>query len=547
MVNAAQFESAAKLAIMNIVHHGDTDIFPFSFERFSFEDQPTEVLQCIIEHNKNFDEYLARYSPFNATALSPVNYFGFRWATQLDFIWNAHLLACVLAIGPKIEAARLPVESNSVFSYRLNPDKTTGSLFNKSINFRAFLKESLNLAEQYKYVVLCDISEFYPRLGHHRLENALKQVDSSSEYPRKIMELLKNFSRTNSFGLPVGGPAARILSELTINQIDRLLIAKGIKFTRFADDFHIFANTREDAYRSLIFLSEKLSINQGLTLQKSKTRIMSSLEFRATMPALEPEAAAGPPQENSQSRLASEQRPSLMAFSLRFDPYSPTASDDYEKLKQEVKKYDILEILKDELGKSRVHTTLARKLVQAVRYLDDDIRDQAVLSVLENSEVLYPIYSAVLIMLDQTVDSLSEEVRRKVKTELSALITSDSHIFRVEMHVAYAIRVLSHFNEPEVTALLQKIYDDHNSPVIRRDIILTMARYGEWYWLSDIRNNFRQLSIPERRAFIVASYALKDEGQHWRDHAKKEFSPFENVILKWAGKKMNVAGWKVSL
>mgnify|MGYP003366041198 CR=1 FL=1 len=86
-----------------------------------------------------------------------------------------------------------------------------------------------------------------------------------------------------------------------------------------------------------------------------------------------------------------------------------------------------------------------------------------------------------------------------------------------------------------------------SSPLIRRDIILVMARWGQWYWISDLKNKFRTLSGPERRAFIVASYILKDEGNHWRDHIKKELSPFENLILGWAGEKASQKTWSIPL
>jgi hypothetical protein len=146
------------------------------------------------------------------------------------------------------------------------------------------MEQSLSLAKQKKYVVSCDISEFYPRLNHHRLENALKQLRLKSDQPFKIMEFLSNFSRTYSFGIPIGGPAARLLSELLLNQIDLLLRLDGIQFCRFADDYHLFCDSYEDAFRSLVYLSEKLLLNQGLQLQKAKTRIMSGQEFIATSP-----------------------------------------------------------------------------------------------------------------------------------------------------------------------------------------------------------------------------------------------------------------------
>jgi hypothetical protein len=409
------------------------------------------------------------------------------------------------------------------------------------------MQSSVELSRDYNYVVLCDISEFYPRLGHHRLENALKQIDGSSDYPKKIMDFLSNFSRTNSFGLPIGGPAARILSELTINQIDRLLVGNGVRFTRFADDYHLFANSKEDAYRSLIFLSEKLSLNQGLTLQKSKTRIMSSAEFQATLlpiAAPEDDELSGQPPAVDKEKDAREE---LLAFSLRFDPYSPNAEEDYERLRVEMRKYDILSILKDELGKSRVHTILTKKLIRAIQFLDDGVRDQAILSVLNNCDVLYPIFSSILLMIDQVVESLSEETKLSVKNSIVTLIEEESHIFRVDIHLSYAIRVLSHFNDPQVTSIFQRVYQNRNSAIIRRDVILAMARWGEWYWLSDVKNNFRQLSSPERRAFIVASYMLRDEGRHWREHVSREFTPYEIVVKKWAARKANTKDWRISL
>jgi hypothetical protein len=57
-----------------------------------------------------------------------------------------------------------------------------------------------------------------------------------------------------------------------------------------------------------------------------------------------------------------------------------------------------------------------------------------------------------------------------------------------------------------------------------------MARWEAGFWLSDLRNRFRMLSPLERRAFILASYRLTDEGQHWRRSIKREFTPFEMII-----------------
>ena len=545
MVSKADFKKAAELAVQNVIKHGDTDIFPFPFENHAFFDKESETIELVVEYDEKFDEYLNQFPPKNVSSLTPVTYSGFRWATQIDPIWNAHFLAAVIAIGKSIEQARISVDDGVVFSYRFEPNAETGDVFSREVGWLQFMRKSLELAEQHPFAVICDISEFYPRLGHHRLENALRQVAGQTPYPKRIMSFLSNYSNTNSFGLPIGGPAARLLSEITINQVDRLLQSKGIAFARFADDYHLFAETREDAYRSLIYLSEKLSINQGLTLQKSKTRIMTSTEFRATNPIkdekkLDEEVAADPSIDHSRS--------ALMRFSLRFDPYSPTADDDYEALKAEVRKFDIIGMLKEELAKSRVHTSLARKIIAAIKFLTGKAKQDAVLSVMDNCDVLYPIFSSVLMMIDDQFDNLDEATQNKVLDKIRKLIEEDSHVFRVDMHMSFAIRVLAHSNTPEVQFLLQRLFDSRPSEIIRRDIILVMARWGEWYWLSDLKNRYRELIAPERRAFIASSFILKDEGKHWRDHMKKEFDPFEALILKWASEKMHAQqDWSVPL
>ena len=129
-----------------------------------------------MDYDKNFYSYLKRFPPQNVSSLTPITYSGFRWATQIDPIWNAHLLSCVLALAPKIEKARPAKTKNIVFSYRYVARRKSGDLFDGDYGWYQFMKHSNTLSKQFEYVVICDISEFYPRLGHHRLENALKQL-----------------------------------------------------------------------------------------------------------------------------------------------------------------------------------------------------------------------------------------------------------------------------------------------------------------------------------------------------------------------------------
>ncbi len=254
-----------------------------------------------------------------------------------------------------------------------------------------------------------------------------------------------------------------------------------------------------------------------------------------------------PPEKEGAKAVPVDKRGQLLRFSLRFDPYSPTKQEDYEHLKKEIRQFDIVALLKEELAKSRIHTALARKIVSAIRYLEGTTKDNAVLSIMDNCDVLYPIFSSVLLMIDQVFDELGDATKDSIVAGIQDLIRRQSHIFRVDIHLSFAIRVLAHRNTPDNQALLQQIYQDRTSPLIRRDVILVLAKWGDWYWISDRKNRFRELTGPERRAFIVASYILKDEGSHWRDHVKKELNPFEQLVLRWAGGKANTPGWSIPL
>ncbi len=59
----------------------------------------------------------------------------------------------------------------------------------------------------------------------------------------------------------------------------------------------------------------------------------------------------------------------FLSLNLRYDPYSLTADDDYEELKEEIDRFDIVGMLASEIEKSRVHQALVRKLINAVKYL----------------------------------------------------------------------------------------------------------------------------------------------------------------------------------
>ena len=153
---------------------------------------------------------------------------------------------------------------------------------------------------------------------------------------------------------------------------------------------------------------------------------MSSAEFAATNPLSSGDGEGDANQSQQRAK-------GLMQLSLRFDPYSPTKGDDYATLKAEIERFDILGLLREELLKSRVHIGLTRKIVAAVKYLESKARDDAITTMVENAELLYPIFSGVLTVARSVFSDISPEAQAGVHQKIIELIEGHSHVLRVDV------------------------------------------------------------------------------------------------------------------
>ncbi len=535
----ANMKKFFEMAIDNVIEYGDTDLFPYPVANHILFDEKQEVMQLLTKIHKDFDSYKNKLQPINNKTLVASNYTGFRLATQIDPIWNVYLLSLVLSISSEIEKRRLDKSLNKIFSYRIEYDKSTKQIFDKNCGWNTFQKEAFNKTKTYKYILNTDISDFYSRIYHHRLENCLQDAAEEKQIIHNIMELLSIITNGDSYGLPVGGPAARILAEIVLNDIDQLLYNNNIDFIRFVDDYYIFSNTQEEAYNNLIFLSDKLIFNQGLALQKSKTRIITSNEFKESYSKFNFN------EENDTFELKNQKK-YLLSLNLHFDPYSQTAEEDYEKLKKEIKKIDIEQILANELNKTRAHSPLMKQLIKAVKMLPEQQKNSATLSLLDNLESLFPLIPNVLILIKDIFDELDENTKIKVQEILRHNIKS-SYLFKIIPNIAYAIRILAKYQSTENKIFLTELYK--NVPMaIKKDIIFIFANWNNQPQLRDWKCNYTALEPWEKRAFIVASYFMNDDGKHWRQNNKEAFDEISLLYNNWAKNKTETnPNWRIDL
>lgn len=517
-------------AIENIIRYGDTDIFPYPIERQIFKDKRDDIIKLLECINGSFEELIGQIPIEHEKLLNTVGYTGFRQGTQIDPIWNAYLLGSVAFVGNDIENSRISPDNNNVFSYRFKPDAEDYSFFDKDYGWLAFQNRSIQHAKNFKFVLTCDISDFYPRIYHHRLENALKKATKQSDTIKQIKYLLNALSGGVSYGLPVGGNAARLLSELLLNRTDRLLVSRGVTFCRFVDDYHVFGNSKEEIYGSLVCLSEALLNNEGLTIQKNKTRILTSSEFLETSTFSDTNI----PEDGEE-----KSKRDFLKIHIHYDPYSDTAEEDYEALCDELGKFDIVGMLASEMQKTRVQEGLTRKLIKAIAHIDKKAKNPVVLSLLENLHILYPIFTTVMILLVSIIEDLSKDTRARIFLKLRELLESKSYICQVPVNLAFAMRVLSHDNSDETDAVLIRVFDETTSMIIKRDIILILAKHNADYWISNQIKHFNTATPWEKRALLISSYILEDEGREWRKRIKTTLSPFDKLVLTWASEQKN--------
>jgi hypothetical protein len=74
-----------------------------------------------------------------------------------------------------------------------------------------------------------------------------------------------------------------------------------------------------------------------------------------------------------------------------------------------------------------------------------------------------------------------------------------------------------------------------------------MARWRAVYWLSDQRAQFSRQHAWVKRALLIASYVLADEGSHWRQQVAGQLSPLDSLVRTWMSDRVATPGWEIPL
>ncbi len=98
------------------------------------------------------------------------------------------------------------------------------------------------IAAGYRWVVDLDLEKFFDRVNHDKLMAKIAERMSDKRLLRLIRTFLRAGVMENGLvspvdeGTPQGGPLSPLLSNIVLDELDRELERRGLRFARYADD-----------------------------------------------------------------------------------------------------------------------------------------------------------------------------------------------------------------------------------------------------------------------------------------------------------------------
>ncbi len=472
-LHAMDLSCSVAIAVSNVAAFGDTDIFPAPFEQELFKDCPAQMADILSDLHLRFDEVSKTHPPEALRSLVPVGQHGFRLATQLDPVWNAYLLALTLALAPAIEETRPSVEAECVFSYRHCITGESGRIFDPNISWAAFLQRTRRLCGEHNYCVIADITEFYHRITVERVAKALSGLDAPATVCDRLIQVLRMLEG-DSHGLPVGGPASRIIAELVLATVDARLLEAGVKYCRFVDDFRIFCDSEEEAKTLLLQVARILS-DAGFSFQKTKTRIVSTAELQEELQVAEMLDLAGAGEQTGKP-VARNQKLVL----LQHDPYSELKVSNDIRVEEFASRPDALEVIRREFTKRRLNVSLAKQVLGALNFLAPELLATAIQTILSDASLraVGPVFARALQLILENVARLSLKTQADLVARIEELLAGGAYLFQVELHCVLALRVVRAASREDIgfnCAVLERIFRSSDNSLVRREVLLLLA------------------------------------------------------------------------
>jgi group II intron reverse transcriptase/maturase len=132
----------------------------------------------------------------------------------------------------------------------------------------------------YEWIVDIDLAKFFDNAPHDRLMSKVHLVANDGTIESLIRKFLKagcvtseGFEETE-VGTPQGGPLSPLLSNIYLDELDKELEARGLRFCRYADDVVILVRSHIAARRVMKSVVSFIERKMRLKVNAEKTKIV---------------------------------------------------------------------------------------------------------------------------------------------------------------------------------------------------------------------------------------------------------------------------------
>jgi RNA-directed DNA polymerase len=135
------------------------------------------------------------------------------------------------------------------------------------------------LEEGDTWVVDMDLEKFFDRVQHDVLMSRVARRVADKRLLRLIRAFLNSgvmiggLVEATPEGTPQGGPLSPLLSNLLLDDLDRELTARGLRFARYADDCNIYVRSQRAGERVLQSVTNWLAKRLRLTVNQTKSAV----------------------------------------------------------------------------------------------------------------------------------------------------------------------------------------------------------------------------------------------------------------------------------
>jgi group II intron reverse transcriptase/maturase len=164
----------------------------------------------------------------------------------------------------------------SVHSYGFRPNKNARQAVGKALEY---------IHEGNTFIVDIDLKTFFDEVDHCLLLNLLYQKVKCPITLGLIRKWLRAPIRINGKlqkrrkGVPQGSPISPLLSNILLNELDKELTRRKLRFVRYADDFSIYTKRKSDATATMSAISKYLKTKLKLTINREKSGVRKPVQF----------------------------------------------------------------------------------------------------------------------------------------------------------------------------------------------------------------------------------------------------------------------------